>query len=77
MALERAGASLDDVIRTRAMLTHVEDFAAVAAVRKEVFGGRVRPVDTIVEVSRFVNPEWLIEIEVDAMIADSEPSDVE
>ena len=68
-ALERAGASLDDVIRTRTMLTRVEDYAAVAEVRKAVFGGRVLPVDTIVEVSRFVNEEWLVEIEVDAIVA--------
>ncbi len=67
-ALERAGASLDDVVRTRTMLTRIEDFAAVAEVRKAVFGGRVLPVDTIVEVSRFVNEEWLVEIELDAVI---------
>ena len=72
IALERAGASLDAVIRTRTMLTRVEDFTAVAEVRKEVFGGRVKPVDTIVEVSRFVNEEWLVEIEVDAIVADAE-----
>lgn len=68
-ALERAGASLDDVIRTRTMLTRVDDYAAVAEVRKAAFGGRVLPVDTIVEVSRFVNEEWLVEIEVDAIVA--------
>jgi enamine deaminase RidA (YjgF/YER057c/UK114 family) len=67
-ALGRAGASLDDVIRTRTMLTRAGDFAAVAEVRKAVFGGRVLPVDTIVEVSRFVNEEWLVEIEVDAIV---------
>ena len=69
-ALERAGASLDDVIRTRTMLTNVDDFAAVAEVRKTVFGGRVLPVDTIVEVGRFVNEQWLVEVEVDAIVAD-------
>ena len=36
-------------------------------VRAEVFAG-IRPVDTIVQVSRFVNPEWLVEFEVDAII---------
>ncbi len=71
-ALERAGASLDDVIRTRTMLTNVDDFAAVAEVRKTVFGGRVLPVDTIVEVGRFVNEQWLVEVEVDAIVADVE-----
>ena len=68
-ALEAAGASLADVVRTRMMLTNISDFEAAAAVRKE-FVGEVRPVDTIVEVSRFVNPEWVIEVEADAVIAD-------
>lgn len=70
-ALESAGASLSDVVRTRMMLTNVSDFDEVAAVRKE-FVGRYKPVDTIVEVSAFVNPEWLIEIEADAVISSEE-----
>ncbi len=69
-ALERAGAGLSDVVRTRTMLTDVGHFEAVAAVRKGLLG-EVRPVDTIVQVSRFVDPEWLVEIEVDAIIAGS------
>jgi enamine deaminase RidA (YjgF/YER057c/UK114 family) len=69
-ALAGAGARLSDVVRTRLMLTDVADFQAVVAVRKE-FVGEYKPVDTIVEVSRFVNEEWLLEIEVDAVIADS------
>ncbi|MBT8164583.1 MAG: RidA family protein [Acidimicrobiia bacterium] len=67
IALERAGASMADVVRTRMMLTDVSDFEAVVAVRKE-FVGEFKPVDTIVEVSRFVNSEWLIEIEADAVL---------
>ena len=51
------------------MLTDITQFEAVAAVRKE-FVGQFKPVDTIVEVSGFVNPEWLIEIEADAVLAD-------
>ena len=68
-ALERAGASLDDVVRTRTMLTDASTFRPVAAVRKE-FVGHVKPVDTIVEVSGFIDPDWLIEIEVDAIVPD-------
>ena len=68
-ALERAGASLDDVVRTRLLMVDVEDFKEAAAVRKD-FVGHVKPVDTIVQVDRFVNPEWLIEIEVDAIVAE-------
>ena len=68
--LEGAGASLDDVVRTRTLLTRVADYEAVAAVRKE-FVGHVKPVDTIMQVDGFVDPEWLVEIEVDAVIADA------
>lgn len=69
-ALERAGTSLDDVVRTRLLLTRMDDYEAVAAVRKE-FVGHVRPVDTIMQVDRFVDPDWLVEVEADAVIADS------
>ncbi len=68
LALEEAGASLNDVVRTRMLLTRIEDWAEVAKVRGEYFA-EIRPVDTVVEVSRFINPEWLIEIEADAIIA--------
>ena len=66
-ALESAGASLSDVVRTRMMFTDISHFEAAAAVRKE-YVGQVRPVDTIVEVSRFVNTDWLIEVEADAIV---------
>jgi enamine deaminase RidA (YjgF/YER057c/UK114 family) len=69
-ALERAGASLDDVVRTRLILTRMEDYEAIAAVRKE-FVGHVKPVDTIMQVDRFVDPDWFVEVEADAVIADS------
>ena len=69
IALEGAGASLDDVVRTRLIFTDLSDFRAAAAVRKE-FVGHVKPVDTIMKIDSFVNPEWLIEVEADAVIAD-------
>ncbi|KAA3643824.1 MAG: RidA family protein [Chloroflexi bacterium] len=68
MALEDAGASLEDVVRTRVLLTDIENWEAVIKVRAEYFAD-IRPVDTIMEVSRFVNPEWLVEFEVDAVVA--------
>ena len=68
-ALEDAGASLDDVVRTRMLLTRIEDWEHVAKVRGEYFKD-IRQVDTVVEVSRFINPEWLVEIEVDAVISE-------
>ena len=60
---------LQDVVRTRVILTNIEDWKAATAVRKEYFRD-VRPVDTIIAVTRFVNPEWLVEFEADAIIAD-------
>jgi len=65
-ALEQAGASLSDVVRTRMLLTRIEDWQQIAKVRGEYFRD-IRPVDTVVQVSGFINKEWLIEIEVDAV----------
>lgn len=67
-ALEQAGSGLHDVVRTRIILTNIDNWKAAIDVRKEYFAD-VRPVDTIMAVDRFVNPEWLIEIEADAVIA--------
>lgn len=69
-ALEGAGATLDDVVRTRILLVNIDDWEKVVAVRADFFKD-VMPVDTIVQVSRFVNPEWLVEFEVDAILCDS------
>ncbi|HSG99738.1 MAG TPA: RidA family protein [candidate division Zixibacteria bacterium] len=66
-ALETVGATLNDVVRTRMLLTRIGDWHEVARVRGEYFKD-IRPVDTVVEVSRFINPEWLVEIEVDAIV---------
>jgi enamine deaminase RidA (YjgF/YER057c/UK114 family) len=66
-ALEQAGASLADVVRTRVLLKRVEDWEAVAQVRGEYFKD-IRPVDTIMQVTAFIKPEWLVEIEADAVI---------
>ena len=66
-ALEEAGASLSDVVRTRMLLIRIDDWKAAAGVRGEYFRD-IRPVDTILQVSGFVNPEWLIEVEADAIV---------
>ncbi len=68
-ALEQAGSGLHHVVRTRVMLVDIADWKAAIDVRKEYFRD-VRPVDTIVAVSRFVNPEWLVELEADAIVSD-------
>jgi enamine deaminase RidA (YjgF/YER057c/UK114 family) len=67
VALEEAGASLNDVIRTRTFLTRIEDWEAVGQVHGEIFGG-IRPASTMIQVSRFIDPDWLVEIEADAVI---------
>lgn len=70
-ALESAGSGLQDVVRTRVLLTNIDDWKAVIDVRAEYFRD-VRPVDTIMQVSRFVNPEWLVEFEADAVVSDGD-----
>ena len=66
-ALEQAGSGLHHVVRTRVILTDIDNWEAAIEVRKEYFR-EIRPVDTIMAVDRFVNPEWLVEVEADAVI---------
>ena len=68
LALEQLGARLEDVIRTRILLTRIDDWKAVAEVHGEFFRD-IRPVNTIMQVSRFIDSDWLIETEVDAVVA--------
>lgn len=68
-ALKRAGSGWEDVVRTRLILTNIDDWKAVVDVRKN-YCREAKPVDTIMAVSRFINPEWLVEIEVDAIVPD-------
>jgi len=68
-ALAEAGASLRHVVRSRILLTRIDDWEAVARVHGEVFGD-VRPACTVMQVSRFVDPDWLVEIEADAVVDD-------
>ncbi len=68
-ALELAGSGLQDIVRTRVILTDIDTWKeAIEARKKYCVDGR--PVDTIMAITRFVNPEWLVEIEVDAVIAE-------
>ena len=68
-ALEKSGASLKHVTRTRTLLTRIEDWEAVAAVHGEFFRD-IRPANTIMQVVRFIDPDWLVEIEADAVLDD-------
>jgi enamine deaminase RidA (YjgF/YER057c/UK114 family) len=68
-ALESAGASLADVVRTRILLTRIEDWEVVARAHGEVFRD-IRPANTVMQVTGFIDPEWLVEIEADAVVSD-------
>ncbi len=66
-ALQRAGASLDAVVRTRIFVTDIDQWDAVGRAHGEFFRA-IRPVATMVEVSRLIDPAMLVEIEAEAVI---------
>ena len=70
-ALTRAGAGLAHVVRTRILLTRIEDWQAVASVHGEFFRD-IRPANTVMQVARFIDPEWLVELEADAVVDEGE-----
>lgn len=67
-ALTQLGASLADVTRTRILLTNIEEWERVGAVHGEFFRD-IRPVNTVMQVTRFIDPQWLVEIECDAVVS--------
>jgi enamine deaminase RidA (YjgF/YER057c/UK114 family) len=66
-ALEEAGASIADVVRTRCFLVAAEDWQEVGRAHGEVFAD-VRPANAMIVVRGFVDPRWKVEIEVDAVL---------
>ena len=77
-ALAEAGAGFQNVVRTRMYLTNVEDWEAVGRVHGQFFS-EIRPAATMIVVAQLLNPAWRVEIEMDAIIAESpdnpEPGD--
>jgi enamine deaminase RidA (YjgF/YER057c/UK114 family) len=66
-AIEAAGGHLDNVIRTRIMLTDIATWRGAAQAHGECFSN-IKPACTFVEVSRFIDPAWKVEVEADCLV---------
>jgi enamine deaminase RidA (YjgF/YER057c/UK114 family) len=67
-ALAELGAQLSDVVRTRVLLKRIEDWKPVARLHGEFFR-EARPACTVMQVVSFIDPDWLVEVEADAILS--------